>query len=235
MSKKKKVRKKSYQQGLNQRDKEIINKLTRSIWIRALSFKNELKFSMEKTFSTFRRSQEALMLTTNHVRNRAHSAQATKRYADFIQKDEKFSKEATLRASRIPQPWPFVVIALQTDGDKIWYDHITKITDRDYLTNSKEYKDLVDDVRCKVLNPINDKYLMSIGVYIFNDRTIDFEDLVPQLVDDMIEQGGLNKAICLLGAQKDIRETCPEYYEEIEGTETYGNLGKLLKHYYLGK
>lgn len=233
-SNKKSRKNKTYKDSQSIKYKENVRTVMRGIWIRMLSHQTDPDLHTTSPFSTKRMQYETFNLRSKG-NNSIHDRSKIMRAAKFNRHSKQVTDEALHRISTTPQPWPYVVVALQSDGDKVWYDHIIHVTKKDYNSSDKEYLKLIDEDRIKCIKNLNSKYVYALGVYIFNDRTIDMELMLDSIVDDMIDKGSLNKLKCLLGLQMNIKSTAPEYYESIKDEPFFNNLGELLIKYYSEK
>lgn len=234
MAKSKNKRNKSRSESLAKRHRENVRRVMRNIWIRMLSFQTNPDLNTESPFSGTRINYETASLL-KHATNSVHHQEKLKKAIAFNSESKKVADEAINTVMTRPQPWPYVVVALQSDQGKVWYDHIVNIPDIDYMSNSKEYMAMVDNHRRECVKGVNPRWLIAVGIYVFNDRHLDFNAIVPQIVDDMIEKGALDNLTALLGAQANIKDTAPDFYEEIKDKDFFYNVGELLVKYYTSK
>lgn len=210
-----------------------VNRVIRDLWVKKTSMTPKDTLFVDRPLSKQSRSMRDLlglkMLDRRYYENGRYGLT---RSISSYHLEESIASEALKISANTLQPWPFVVIALQTDGKDFWYDTLIHVTSKDYVSATREYSMLIYDTENKLIKNINEKYLIGVGTFIFNDRSIDFDAMTDQLVLELENDGCFDREKSLAGILSRIKANDPELYPSALEEASVENLGRIIKFYY---
>lgn len=217
---------KSGSQRSNERFFDNVNRAIKDLWLHEFSFEERMQLNVTSGFT--KAYKDYVVATVG----KASKSRSSDRLRELKISDKQVIDKAIERANTLPQEWPYMIMAVQSNGEKVWYDTVLKINNAPQLVNSPLFIDTINMYINALLSKVKQDYLLSVGLFVFNDTSIDFDSMEEQLFNYMDKNGGTDRAICMLGIQNKFKNICPEAYAKLPED---ASLGKLITEYYKAK